>query len=337
VSAILVCPECDKKLRVPDTVMGKAFRCPACKALIPPASEPDSPAPSRSVKQSPSPRSAAVPSRGRPAREEEPEDDFEPEDERPVRPKPSGQRRPKPKKSSAGLIIGLAVAGGVVLLLFVGIGVGLFLYFNRSRTIPEAEWQSFSPPNSGCTILIPGTPVFRSQTRNGLTGNLYGVERDNGKTAFGVTVMNLGPNPLKPSALELGTNAMRDEIMRRTNGKATITSETSITLAGIPGYEFQAKFPGGGTFIDRFYLAKIDGMHRSYTVFAGSEHIPLDKGDAAHFFDSFKITASATAPDLTGAAGQGGMQMPPAFNPPPANPQPNPPPGIRRPRQRRRP
>ena len=39
-SALVVCPDCKRKLKVPDTAVGKTIRCPACKAVIPSASEP---------------------------------------------------------------------------------------------------------------------------------------------------------------------------------------------------------------------------------------------------------------------------------------------------------
>src|SRR5262249_43127819 len=118
-SSLIICPHCNRKLKVPETMAGKTCRCPTCKSLLPAADEPGDPAPSGAVKATPAPRSAAVPSRSRPPRDEKPEEDIEPEEEEPIREKRPRKKRPIRKKSSTGPIIGL-VAGGVLLLLVLG-------------------------------------------------------------------------------------------------------------------------------------------------------------------------------------------------------------------------
>lgn len=331
-SILVLCPDCKRRLNVPETAVDKTIRCPACKALIPPVSEPrsaasdaedaepDVPSPSRAVKRAPSLQTASVPSPARPPREEEAEEDIGPS-EKPLRKKSSRRERSMGKKSSAGLVIGLAVGGGVLLLLLLGAGGGLLWYFARGKAIAETEWQPFTPPGGDCTVLMPGAPRFQPLTTNGVTVNKYLVERHGEQTVFVVAFANLGFDLFKPNAVELLAHAERDEIVRKMNGKAG--SETAIALAGLPGREFQIAPPAGGIFIERIYLAKIGGAHRLYIVAAGYNR-EINKGDVDRFFASFKIDASAQPPTFDDAARQGGAQPPPAVNPGQANPQPNP-------------
>ncbi|HEY7155221.1 MAG TPA: hypothetical protein VH575_14765 [Gemmataceae bacterium] len=339
-SALVLCPDCKRKLKVPDTAVGKTIRCPTCKTPIPTVTETQSSAsdpesdesdalsPRRSVKTAPPPRTAPRGQLNRDEDREDDDDDDAPAVEKPLRKKPSGKRRPNRKKSSAGPIIGLAVGGVLLLIVLVGIGFAAFRYLGRSRTIPEAEWQTFTPPNSSCTILMPGRPVFGSRTTNGVTVNVYEIERDGGKMAFAVAVMDLATNALPPNALEMLTNPQREQMTRRMNGN--VTSETAVTLGNIPGHEFHVTpSQHRGMLIERIYLAKIGGLHRCYALLAAGDYIAPNTGDAARFFDSFKIDASATPPTFGNAAAALGPQQPPFANQPPANPgamppQPNP-------------
>ncbi|MGH7168984.1 MAG: hypothetical protein ACRELF_07355 [Gemmataceae bacterium] len=330
-SAILVCPDCDQKLRVPETARGKSFRCPACKALISFESEPDGPTPSRSVKTTPSPRTAAAPSRGRPRRDEEPEDDIEPAAKEPIRRK-SSRSRPIRDKSSAGLIIGLVVGGVMLLLVLVGGGGTLIWLVMRTsgKGISEAEWQTFTPPNSDCSVLMPGTPQPQPMTSLGITINKYLLTRTREKEFFVVAYANFGPDPLQPNALEIGVNAEREHLLRTLKGKAA--SETPITLGALPGREFQLAIQPKGILIERMYLAKVNGIHRIYLVVAAGDNMTANHPDATRFFASFKINGTVLPPTFVGAAAPGWPNPPIFVNPPPANPGFNPPRGITRPR-----
>ncbi len=182
----VTCPDCQRKLKVPETAVGKTIRCPACKVRIPPVSESrsavsdlenDEPAtrsPSRAVKTTPSPQTPFAPSRG-PA---SPELDIE-SAEKPLREKSSRRDRSIRKKSSIGLIIALAAVGGVLLLLLFGAGGGLLWYFVRAsrdkadagKAIADTEWQIFMPPDCACSVLMPGTPQSQPMTTMGVKIN----------------------------------------------------------------------------------------------------------------------------------------------------------------------
>jgi hypothetical protein len=286
---------------------------PDLTILDPEGSEPDTPSPAHVVKTTPPLQGAAARPRIQPPQDEEPEDDVERAAKKPIR-----------RKSSVGLIIGLAVGGvGLLLLVLVGGGVGLLLHFVRNKPIPQADWQTFTPPNGDCSVLMPGTPQSQPLTVLGLTVNKYLLARTREKAFFVVAFADLGPDPLQPNILEMMTNGERDHIMQTVKG--TVTSETSITLGNLPGREFQISTRPRGTIIERIYLAKIGGTHRFYLVTAAGDNMMPNSSDAARLFDSFKITAPAVPPTFLNAAAQQDGPKPPVVNRPPANPQPNPP------------
>src|SRR5579871_6539599 len=109
-SALLVCPECNRKLKIPDSAVGKSVRCPGCQALIPAAKQ--STAEREAVTANPAPPPAVVPVRKRPSLGDESADD------------PAlGVRKPVRRRSSLGLILGLVIGGGVLFLCVIGGGV----------------------------------------------------------------------------------------------------------------------------------------------------------------------------------------------------------------------
>jgi hypothetical protein len=300
---LVVCPECKRQLEVPESAAGKPIRCPGCESVIP--ADPEFPK-RESVTSAPaSPPPALL------ARPHEQERDQFADGE------PRRKKKPIRKGASLGLILGLVGGGVLLFLILVGGGVGLLVYFALNRTIPEEEWRPFSPPNSGCTILMPGTPVPQSQTINGILLNKHQVERKREKAGFAVAVFDLNFKVVKPDALEVLTKAERDHMEGRTNGK--VTSESAISLGNLPGREFQVVPKDGGLIIERLYLARVGNAHRVYLLVAGGDYIKPNKGDAARFFDSFQLTVPTTPPEFgVGPIAQG--PQPPVANPPRPNP-----------------
>src|SRR5437879_6514021 len=114
------CPKCGRELKVPDELLGKKVKCPACQSIFITAAEEETPAPKPAA-------SEVIPSRTSPeateesADEERPrkrpkrwEDDYEEEDY--ARPR---SRRRRAQSAVAGPAICLMVVGGLAL----GIGI----------------------------------------------------------------------------------------------------------------------------------------------------------------------------------------------------------------------
>jgi hypothetical protein len=317
-NALVVCPECKRKLKVPESAAGKAIRCPSCKAIIPASKKTSTlgtvqaaskPVESEAVTAAPA-RPPAAASPRKPAREPEEFTDD----------KPHGTAKPIRKGASTGLIVGLIVGGVVLLLGLIG-GVGLLVYIVRNRTIPDAEWQSFAPPNSGCTILMPGTPVSKSRPINGVAVDEYEVLRLSEKISFSIGFSTIHANTLRADAVNTVMNAARDGAIQAVNG--TKVQEREFQFRTVPAREFEMRASDGSRAIVRIYLAHLNGLHRLYAISAGGFGVRPDQGDVVRFLDSFQLDNSATAPKLDNGAP---ANQAPLVNPPQPNPlRPNPP------------
>lgn len=319
-STLVICPECQRKLRVPESAAGKSMRCPGCKAVLPgskkTSTEETEETSAKAVQRETREAASARPSPRKSVRKTEAFDD---EEDRPRR-KRTRTRQGMP----AGLIYALIGGGGLLILLLVIGGIALRLFSGRDKTIPDAEWQAFAPPNGDCTILMPGTPIPQALNMGGINLTQYQVERNKGNVFFMMAVYDLPLNVLRPNLLQNVVNVTRDHVATQTNGK--VTSETTIALGNMMGREFQMKIAGQGTLISRFYLGKIGNTHRIYTVSVGGDPIQPNKGDAVRFFDSFRVTAPVSAPTFEDGAAMPPNLQPPNFNLPPPNPfGPNPP------------
>ena len=208
------------------------------------------------------------------------------------------------QSSSKGLITGL-VLGVVGLILLLGVGcIGLIVYLTpasgriaaSSRIGSESEWQTFAPANGGFSVLMPGLPDNQSQSMNGVFVSRYEVLHAGSGSMFSVTFLDLNPNALRPNSLEVLTNARRDSLADKSKGR--VTAETPITLGGVAGREFQIFAPDAGLLIARVYLVKIGGGHRLYELVAAGPSIVPGQSVAACFFDSFRLDATASPPNL---------------------------------------
>lgn len=352
-SSILLCPSCRRKLRVPETALGKTLRCPDCRALFSAESDPDLSSPSRAVKTAPSPP-AAGPTLSRPPRNEEPEEERQPAEE-PIPRRSVRRDEPVRNNSSAGLIIGLAVGGGMLLLLVLLAGGGALAWFfmrtprmgaspvqstafpppngNFPNLLPGKAprggvWQTFAPPKGSCSVLMPGTPLSQPMTSLGFTLNKYLLTRLPEKDFYVVAFGDFGPDPLPRNIGEIMANAERDHLLRTLHGQAT--RETAITLGNLPGREIQLSIQPRGTIVERIYLAKINGIHRVFIVVAAGDLMTPTSAEATRFFGSFKIEGAPQPPTyVDGAALPGGVNRPPfIMNPPQFKPPFPPPPGI---------
>ena len=217
--------------------------------------------------------------------------------------KPPRGCNPNRNRFSKGLVVGLVV-GGVFLLLLVVVGIGVAVYFAASRVVqeaPDTEWQEIAPAKGGFTVLMPGAPADKSQDKNGVFLNKYEVQRpDNGKR-FSVSFLDLPPKAVRPNSLEVLTNAERDNLANKMNGK--VTSETPIALGDVAGREFRITAADGSVLVSRVYLAKVGGRHRVFQLVVAGFSVTPGQGDSARFFDSFRLDGPAKPPESAPAPG----------------------------------
>jgi WD40 repeat protein len=230
---------------------------------------------------------------------------------------PARDRQPVRKKSSAGLVLGLVLGGGCLALVLGGCtGLIVYLAVFRDRTIPDAEWLTFTPPGGGFTVSLPGTPATRSQVLNGLPVTKYEVKRPKDDKLFLVACIDLDARLIRPNILDEMAKGERDNMVRASN--STVTREEPVFLGGIEGREFELRAPDGSVGISRIFLAKAGGRYRTFQLAVAGKSIRPGRGDAARFLDSFQLDASASPPNVPGGPVAQGPQpfRPTAANPP---------------------
>jgi hypothetical protein len=127
--SVINCPSCERRLNVPDTLVGEAVKCPTCGETF--TADPDGPPPARPDADEPRPERRTfdlTPEdrdddvKRQPRRSRSRDDEAEEEDDRDdLRP-----RRRRPRKPGAVTAIGvmMLVGGILAIILFVGLGLG---------------------------------------------------------------------------------------------------------------------------------------------------------------------------------------------------------------------
>jgi predicted Zn finger-like uncharacterized protein len=185
---VVQCPSCDRRLKVPDHLLGKSVRCPTCQTTFQ-ATEADEPAgPEAGAEEAPpekpARRRAAPPPddgveerpsrsgrrRARPVDEEEEDQDRdngeeEEDEERPRRRRQRGRRR---RGSDAAAAV---AAPAIALMITAGVGIG----FSVLALILNLLGVSFMAANGGGPGGRPGNPDPAGNAVTNVIGAIVGI------------------------------------------------------------------------------------------------------------------------------------------------------------------
>jgi predicted Zn finger-like uncharacterized protein len=153
---IVQCPECQRKLKVPDNLLGKKVKCPTCGATFTAASEAaPEPAPAPAPARRPRREEAYEEEPAPPARERE---DYE-EDEGDLEDRPRRRRRRRrpigdyeaPHRGGTILTLGILsiVVGLCCPLAGIGLGIGALTMANAD--LPKMDRGEMDPGGMGST------------------------------------------------------------------------------------------------------------------------------------------------------------------------------------------
>src|SRR6266542_5910886 len=179
-SIVLSCPDCSRKLKVPDELLGKKVKCPACGKVFkgeteapsgPPPLEDEAPAPEERFEDEPPPHEEERPSRRSKRRAEVPPDEEEGyEEDRPSR---RSRRGVKPGKVQAIAI--MTLVGGIWALFWAlvfgtpaglssmglccipgiyGVVVGIMAIIKGSQLLGENAREQPAPTSIAGMMLI---------------------------------------------------------------------------------------------------------------------------------------------------------------------------------------
>jgi hypothetical protein len=202
-------------------------------------------------------------------------------------------------RSSVGLVVCVVTCGALLLLLALG-GVGAVVYSTKgeAREVPAPEWQPFAPAQGGFTVLMPGTPTDQSQDSGRVVVKKFEFERLADGARFSVTYDDLPLGSVSANSLDLLANAKLNRLVEQLNGR--VSSAAVIELGDVPGREFRLTAADGSVLVSRVYLTTGGDGHRLYELVVSGHAIVPEEGDAARFFDSFRVDDPAPPPKPPG-------------------------------------
>jgi hypothetical protein len=204
-------------------------------------------------------------------------------------------------------VLGVAVLLAI-LLLGGGVMAVLYALFRapdapRRKPLTESQWHLLRPPRGGCAVLMPGTPgVFEVRER----GTRYWSRLMEEQCEF---VLFCGtPRPgLGVEDIEKLLRIDRDNMLRIVP-QGRVTRDESVSLYGCPGQEVEINGPNGMVCLVRGFLVGKGSTKRLYELRIGGFDLRPDAGDAARFFDSFRLEGDDSSPapkQPTPAGGKG--------------------------------
>jgi hypothetical protein len=153
----------------------------------------------------------------------------------------------------------------------------------KARMVPKVtfaaapgEWTEFRQKDHGFAVKFPGTPQKKASTNNNITTTEYGVQLDNGRVYYAVTVSEYPPDKFK-----LDPKTAYGNLKKGPN----IKESANIKIAGHDGVELKQDVKKGST-IQITQRVAIVGQ-RMYQLLVVVEE--GRKADAKQFFDSFKL------------------------------------------------
>ena len=160
---IVTCPQCERKLKVPESLAGQSVKCPSCGATFtatPMAAEPP-PRPRRPPAGED--EAEEPPARRAPARRRPPEDDYEDDEDRPRRRRPAydddeddedddrPRRRRRLRRDFMPHRGATVLTLGIISLVCLGIITGPIAWVMGSNDLKEIRAGRMDPEGEGTT------------------------------------------------------------------------------------------------------------------------------------------------------------------------------------------
>jgi hypothetical protein len=148
------------------------------------------------------------------------------------------------------------------------------------------EWVRFRSPEGRCSVLVPVSPTLSAQETKASTGEKftqYLATVEEGNSAFLLSYFDFTPS------MTVTLSKSRDGMLAAL--KATLVSESQISLGGSPGLEmaFSCKI-GDIDYVGRSRIYSIGTRVYAIEVLMPKSEAPAWKFD--RFFDSFQVTAT---------------------------------------------
>jgi hypothetical protein len=175
------------------------------------------------------------------------------------------------------------------------LGLGSVLVFGQmagwwGRSVPASAWETFVPPEGRCQLLMPGTPKAEvvSVDRAGLkNAQRYEVIRKDEGAVFLLIIADRDAKETSRKSFPELYVPVREYILAIQDGE--VIWEDDIMMGPHAGKELQVRPAEGGLLLARVYLVRGRPFDRLYILVTAGAWLQPGKGDAAKFFESFKL------------------------------------------------
>jgi serine/threonine protein kinase len=259
----------------------------------------------------PIPEVEEVPASGprRSSRTTHPDTEEMPEEVKPAAPRRRPQRRrPESDRQSGTPAWVWGCVGAAAVSLLVVLFLVVFV-LHRGSTAPEGaagparpaagqpasraeerpgDWQRFAPPESPCSVLMPGTPKYERQITKTVQGDVatdtYSLQC--GGQQFALSYMDLAGVVPQGKQIEAALNGARNGLLQNLAG-AKLVGEMNLSLDGYPGREWELETANGVDLLKvRGFLVK----QRLYILMGETLRARAAASDLEKFLTSLQLT-----------------------------------------------
>lgn len=154
--------------------------------------------------------------------------------------------------------------------------------------VAQSNWEQFSSPEGGFTVLMPIKPTQQSKTTEGaalsLEDHRFIASLEEGKVTYTVSYTNF-PDELS----QLPPNVILESISSRftNDSKLKLLNQQDITLSQYSGKEFKFETPDGNLVKQRVFLVK-QRLYQLITEIPKARESALSS-DVEKFMNSFQL------------------------------------------------
>ncbi|HEY7423442.1 MAG TPA: hypothetical protein VH682_04300, partial [Gemmataceae bacterium] len=178
------------------------------------------------------------------------------------------------------MTLGLTGAGQVLLLGALAVSFWMWLY-----RIDPAAWHDFAPQGGRFHVSLPGTPLQRPATGQGLPPGyqVYELELHRQDVSFAISYGDVPLQEWRQLRIQVRFDKSRDGMIANLPG-SRVVAEKRIALNHNPGREYHLKVASKGVVVARVYFVR----NRLYVLVIGGSRITPDSEDVRKFLDSFQ-------------------------------------------------
>jgi hypothetical protein len=186
------------------------------------------------------------------------------------------------------------------LLLICLVGENLTIHrgqASQSINIAQTQWQKFSPPKSGFTVLMPNKPSEQVNSVDTVFGRItihtFKVPLEQDRINYTVSYVELPEEMVQVAPPEALLETLSNAFSQAFGRDVKLLNQQSLRLGEYPGKEFKFEGPNQNVVRHRAYLVK-QRMYQITVETSQAEEETLS-AEIENFFNSFQLLSTPTS------------------------------------------